>query len=487
MYAFTLPAHADEAAFRTAARHCLALKLSPNQVTFVSESEGSLLPQPPPPKASQLVPFNVPRAFNDLLADAICHSAPDRFALLYDVLWRLLHGERWLAERPADPAVGQLGDYAKNVRRDIHKMHAFLRFRPRETDHGTVYTAWFEPQHHILKRAVPFFVDRFTGMDWLIATPRGAATWTDGQLTYGPPPERKPEQNADAVLDELWLTYYRTTFNPARVRTKAMLNQMPKLYWPNMPEARAIPDLVAGAQARVGQMHAREADQPELFAERIAAREHPAVAIPETSLDALRAEAVACQRCPLHRPATQTVFGHGPIDSPLVFVGEQPGDEEDLAGLPFVGPAGQVFNRALQEAGIDRTKVYVTNAVKHFKYEPRGKRRLHSRPNVGEIETCRWWLDRELVSIKPDLIVALGATAARALSGRAVSVTKERGVARFRHGSGLITVHPSYLLRLPSEQDKAVEYNRFVEDLRQSRILVPKVTLARHLLESAET
>ena len=168
------------------------------------------------------------------------------------------------------------------------------------------------------------------------------------------------------------------------------------------------------------------------------------------------------------------MFGEGPADARLVFVGEQPGDEEDLAGRPFIGPAGQVFNRALDEAGIDRGKVYVTNAVKHFKYQPRGKRRLHSRPNGTEIETCRWWLDRELVSLKPELVVALGATAARALSGRAVSVTKERGPMRFGHGRGFITVHPSYLLRLPGEQDKAIEYRRFVEDLRQAGMLVSK-------------
>jgi DNA polymerase len=471
MYALALPADADEAAFRAAARHCLALKLSPRDISFVADEEGSLLP-PPPETASALQPFSVPRAFTDLLGDAICHKEPDRFSLLYEVLWRITRGERDLVYRAADAAVAQLNHYARNVRRDIHKMHAFLRFRPRETDDGVVYTAWFEPQHYIMKRAIPFFVDRFTSMDWLIATPSGTATWKDRALSFGPPPTRKPETNTEAVLDELWLTYYRTTFNPARVRVKAMVNEMPRHYWPNMPEAKTIPGLLASACGRVAEMNARNVDRPELFAQRIAAWRRPPPENPATPLAALRTEAAACMRCPLHRHATQTVFGEGSEDAQLVFVGEQPGDEEDLAGHPFVGPAGKMFNRALGEAGIDRAEVYVTNAVKHFKYEPRGKRRLHSRPNGTEIETCRWWLDRELIALKPKLIVALGATAARSLSGRAVSVMKERGPVCFGHRRGFITVHPSFLLRLPSEHDKAVEYQHFIEDLRQARMMV---------------
>jgi len=186
------------------------------------------------------------------------------------------------------------------------------------------------------------------------------------------------------------------------------------------------------------------------------------------TLAALKAEAAACRRCPLWKPATQTVFGEGPSDAPVVFVGEQPGDQEDLAGLPFVGPAGQMFDRALGEAGIERARVYVTNAVKHFKYEPRGKRRIHQKPNSGEVEHCRWWVAQELALIRPQLVVALGATAARALTGRDVTISRVRGRAMtFRGGqSGLITVHPSYLLRLPDQAAKEREYARFVADLR---------------------
>jgi DNA polymerase len=220
--------------------------------------------------------------------------------------------------------------------------------------------------------------------------------------------------------------------------------------------------------------NARKLDEhPDLFA----AQPSPKSIEPVRSLDGVRLDAVHCQRCPLYRNATQTVFGEGPVDAPLVFVGEQPGDQEDLAGKPFVGPAGQMFDRALAEAGIDRSRVYVTNAVKHFKFEPRGKRRIHQKPSNAEIEACRWWLDKELELIKPRLTVALGATAARALTGRDTTISRSRGrLTELREGmEGFITVHPSFLLRLPDEPSKAREYARFVADLRQVAQHLPEI------------
>jgi uracil-DNA glycosylase family protein len=213
--------------------------------------------------------------------------------------------------------------------------------------------------------------------------------------------------------------------------------------------------------------------EPDLFA--VSARPQPkAAAAPEgdpapfSSLLGARKAAEGCTRCPLYKDATQTVFGEGPADAPVVFVGEQPGDQEDLTGKPFVGPAGQLFDRALEEAGIDRKRVYVTNAVKHFKFEPRGKRRIHKKPNNDEIEACRWWLDQELGFVMPRLTVALGATAARALMGRDVTVSRIRGeIVPLRDGlEGFITVHPAFLLRLPDAEAKAREYERFVDDLK---------------------
>jgi len=194
---------------------------------------------------------------------------------------------------------------------------------------------------------------------------------------------------------------------------------------------------------------------------------------PAASLEELRAQADDCRRCPLWRNATQTVFGEGPADARIIFVGEQPGDQEDLAGKPFVGPAGRMFDAVLAEAGMDRSTTYVTNAVKHFKFEPRGKRRIHSRPNAGEVKACRWWLAQELALIRPDLVVALGATAAQALLERAVPVTRERGHV-LRRADGMrvfVTVHPSYLLRIREPADKATERARFLGDMRKVKAL----------------
>ncbi len=174
------------------------------------------------------------------------------------------------------------------------------------------------------------------------------------------------------------------------------------------------------------------------------------------SIADLRKAAEGCRRCPLWRDATQTVFGEGPDNPAIVFVGEQPGDHEDMAGRPFVGPAGKVFDAVLDDARIDRTKTYVTNAVKHFKFEPRGKRRIHSKPNAGEVQHCRWWLEKELTLTKPDLVVAMGATAALALLGKAIPITRMRGQVVERD-DGLrvfLTIHPSFILRIrePAEQ-----------------------------------
>jgi len=177
----------------------------------------------------------------------------------------------------------------------------------------------------------------------------------------------------------------------------------------------------------------------------------------------------ACTRCPLYRNATQVVPGEGPKHAQVMLVGEQPGDQEDRQGHPFVGPAGRVLDRAIVDAGIERKQVFVTNAVKHFKFEPRGKRRLHKRPSAGEVDACRWWLDRERALVKPRVIVALGATAARGVLGRSVTIASVRGEVLAGAGDSrvIVTIHPSYLLRLQDDESKEREYEGFVADLRR--------------------
>ncbi|WP_309084473.1 UdgX family uracil-DNA binding protein [Chelativorans sp.] len=466
MLSVPLPEDCSAEDFREAARRCLAANLSPQQVMFACGDRPSLFEE----TGLEVEParLNVPRSFVTLVSKVVCHSAEDRFALLYRLLWRLRGGERGLLESPADPDAMRAALYAKAVDKDVYRMHAYVRFAEREVDGKKLFVAWHEPQHRVLRLAAPFFVDRFSNMDWLIATPVGTAAWREGVLSFGPPAAR-PLRQGDEVLDELWKAYYRTTFNPARLRVKAMVAQMPKRHWATMPETSLIPEMVHAAGGRVDAMQERPPDTPPRFAAAVAARiaEPPRQPEEAAPLDAIAREVQACRLCPLHGPATQPVLGEGPPHASIMFVGEQPGDQEDLAGKPFVGPAGQVFDRALAEAGIARQKAYVTNAVKHFKFEPRGKRRVHMKPSAGEVTKCRFWLEREIAAVRPKLIVALGATAMLGLTGRTVAVTKERGrVLPFQGCSILVTVHPSYLLRLPDADLAALEYRRFVEDLR---------------------
>jgi uracil-DNA glycosylase family protein len=190
--------------------------------------------------------------------------------------------------------------------------------------------------------------------------------------------------------------------------------------------------------------------------------------LPVKSLKALRAAEHKCKRCTLYKHATQVVAGEGPARARIMLVGEQPGDQEDKKGKPFIGPAGRILNQALAEAGIERTAAFVTNAVKHFKFDQRGKRRLHKRPNTYEIDRCHWWLEFERKLIKPDILVALGATAVRSVSGRPLPLNKIRGqISQLADGSRMLaTIHPSYLLRIRDEADKRAQYKRFVADLK---------------------
>src|SRR3954470_3694267 len=235
-----------------------------------------------------------------------------------------------------------------------------------------------------------------------------------------------------------------------------------------MPEASLVQPLIAGARNRELEMIeasvVKEGLKHALEAER---RIEPGGNL-RASWEALLKDARKCTRCDLYKHATQTVLGEGPIDASIMFVGEQPGDQEDLAGRPFVGPAGQLFDAALEKAGIDRTTVYVTNAVKHFKFVPRGKRRIHNKPDAGEIDACRWWIGHGRALSPPPVTVALGATAAQSLFGKTMAIGKNRGVPlKLPDGSECwITVHPSFLLRIPEEDRKIAEKKLFLRDLR---------------------
>jgi DNA polymerase len=244
-----------------------------------------------------------------------------------------------------------------------------------------------------------------------------------------------------------------------------MRQEMPQKYWKHLPETRQLPTLLREAGQRVQAMAERDAQAP--AKPRMVRRALPAAdaAAPVETLAALRARASQCRACPLWEPATQTVFGEGPPDARIVVVGEQPGDQEDLRGRPFVGPAGQLLDRALAELGADRAQLYLTNAVKHFKFTRLGKVRLHAKANVHEQQACRPWLAAELEAIAPARIVCLGATAAQAVFGPGFALMRERGrVHQLPDGrEAVATVHPSWVLR--QDDDRELAYRGFVEDL----------------------
>ena len=482
MYSYTLRGRGDLAEWRNAARAFLMGGVLPERITWqsVDQAEGLLGfdENHLPPALPQFGKITVPPDFIKLANAVICHSDPARFSLLYRLLFRLMH-QRHLLEMVSDPDVIAARRMAKAVGRDYHKMTAFVRFKELPIAEDVAgrrrFLSWFEPDHFIVARVAPFFQRRFSDMDWVIATPKGSASWDGQTLGLTDEPAEKPDIRDDT--DELWRTYYGAIFNPARLKISAMTKEMPKKYWRNLPEAELIPSLIANAEASVIEMRRRQASEPQLFHHRLqeAAANVPERELPPAgTLAALKEEARSCTRCDLHCRATQTVFGEGPEDARVMFVGEQPGDQEDLAGRPFVGPAGRLFDDVLAGVGVDRRSLYITNAVKHFKYEPRGKRRIHQKPNAGEVEQCRWWLARELDLVKPKLVVAMGATALMALTGTRQRLEDVRGrIFPMEDGRLLfVTVHPSYLLRIPEGVRKVEELGRFKEDIESVQRLI---------------
>lgn len=477
----------DEAGFRACARQLAALGVAPQQVSWRTEASALALdlfddtgPLEDLPPADSRPPLTVPRAYAELLPWVLLHREPDRFAALYALLWRLQH-EPALRSDPLDPAWVQARERAQAVRRDWHKMKAYVRFRSvaRPAPETPWQVAWFEPTHHVVERAAPYFVQRYANLVWRILTPLRSLAWDGEQLHLGDPADPSEAPPPDAG-EALWLTYCEHIFNPARLKLATMAREMPRRYWKNLPEATLIQPLAAQAHQRSLAMVERlpsEAQRALRPAAPAAARScHPPPVEPgaepgqrQQLLSETARAAGGCIRCPLHAGATQVVFGEGPVDATLMVVGEQPGDQEDLRGQPFVGPSGQLFDRALAELGLDRAPVYVTNAVKHFKYGLHGQRRIHKTPVQQEAAACLDWLEREIALVRPVRLLALGATAARALLGRPVAVMQQRGewLTRDDGLQVLVTLHPSALLRMPpAERDQA--WSHWLADLARA-------------------
>lgn len=447
-------------AWRNAARSLLTANVSPDTVELADTASGvteSLFLSNQNPPATDAGAIYVPRSFLERARIVACNRSASRWNLLYRVLFRL-QANRNLMKLDVDDDVADFRRLEHQVKRDLHKMHAFVRFRKIETESGEQFVAWYEPAHHVLTLAAPFFAERFAIMRWAILTPDASVRWdpSEKRLTFSPGVlrERAPQQDD---FEELWRTYYSSIFNPARTNLNAMVSEMPVRYWKNLPELQTLPKLLNEADGRVATMLAR---QPKVTAASFV----PA----DRSLPVLQHAIHACQGCDLFRCATQPVFGRGPLTARLVLIGEQPGDEEDRLGEPFIGPAGRLLDTLLAEAEIDRSAVYVTNAVKHFKFTERGKRRLHENPRASEIFACRPWLLAELEAVHPDLVVCLGATASKSLFGSNFGLMRERGklLSSTYADRVIATLHPSAILRATDPERAAQIRSMLVSDLK---------------------
>ncbi len=414
------------------------------------------------PDAKPITAPHVPKSFLTSAEVVATHRDPRRWNLLYRLLFRL-QTDHDLLKVEVDDDVAQMKQWEAQVRRDLHKMHAFVRFRKVDepgpdgatTEH---FIAWYRPDHRILPLAAPFFAERFAPMQWTILTPDGSVSWNPAiqQFSWaaGTGKDAAPQEDE---LEALWRSYYGSIFNPARLNPQAMRSEMPVRYWQNLPEVALLPELMGRAGARVDAMVTRQSKQPTA-----------APFVPdEHSLPVLRRAMPSCEGCELYLHATQVVPGVGDPAARLMLVGEQPGDQEDRQGLPFVGPAGGVLRKALEEIGIAPEEVYMTNAVKHFKFVQRGKLRLHQNPRMSEITACKPWLAAEIDAVKPHIILCLGASAAKSLLGGTFALMRERGVIKQTAFAERVmaTVHPSAVLRAADEAGRAQLYGFLRDDL----------------------
>ena len=464
-----LPRIGTAQAWRDAARGFLIAGTPPEDITWGdSPSDRGLFDDPAPvPQAGDIT---VPRAFAQMASAVVWHSDPSRFARLYQFLWRLRKIPHLMQDR-GDAELAKLRLMEKNVRRCQHKMKAFVRFREIGDPDGSrrSFAAWFEPTHHTVEPTAGFFLRRFADMDWRIVTPDISAVFEGGKLSFTQDHPR-PDLPDDAH-EELWVTYFRNIFNPARLKVQAMQSEMPQKYWKNMPEAAIIPELIATAPARAREMALAAPTLAPARADAARAQQAALTSVWEGSTEEFARALASCTRCPLHRTATQAVSGEGPLNARLMVVGEQPGDQEDLQGRPFVGPAGQLFDEVAETVGLDRRQIYLTNAVKHFKFQPRGRRRIHQRPAADEIEQCRWWLEAEIAQVTPALILTMGSTASKALTGSGQNLLQRRGSIEHRPDGipVLITLHPSYLLRVPDPDQRRQAMAQFQSDLARAK------------------
>ena len=440
--------------WREKARQLLSKKIHFNDIEWTTEETGMFFGEFWQDIEVKEGP-RVPREFMDLAISVSAFRDESTWSLLYRSLYRLVFEENRLLENPLDADVMELQARAKLVSRDIHKMKAFVRFKEVQSEEGTIYMAWHNPDHRIIRLAAPFFKDRFNGMKWIIMTNDETANWNGEELTFS---EGVPKEKAPAFDDkeDLWKTYYKAIFNPARIKISAMKKELPVRHWKTLPETELITSLIQEAPDRLEEFYESQRKAPE---------------VQYSTLAEMNAALAKCRACGICENATAPVTGLGPVNPKMMIIGEQPGNEEDLQGKPFIGPAGGVLNDALKRVGLDRTDMYLTNAVKGFKYLPKAHMRWHKGASISEITTCKSWLKKEIELVKPDTIVCLGRSAALSIVGKMVKIEDVRGrwfESAFAKNT-IILPHPASILRDMNDKEKAFE--DFVEDWKSLKNL----------------
>lgn len=450
MQVVRLASETDFPGWREAARTLRARRIAPEEALWTVDAGADLFDDAAlEPRAEA---FTVPRSFLQLAGAVIRHRSDERFALLYRLLWRLGREPNLLSQY-ADADVRKAHALAQAVAQAEQQMRAFTQFKPFADAQGRpVQVAWFEPAHRVTEAAAGFFVQRFGRRRFSLLTPDVCSHWDGRELgfTAGADPADAPRE---ADLEAFWRNLAAGRPIPQPIARPESAKMEPAKQPVTPPMARQTHKTSSGQLIRAAQRTARDAAFDGLAA---------------TTLEEVHVGLQMCRRCDLYRDATQGVSGEGPARALMMLVGEQPGDQEDLAGHPFVGPAGQMLDKALAQAGVPRDQTFVTNAVKHFKHELRGKKRIHKTPTAGEVTACRWWLDAERRIVRPRVIVALGATAALSVFGKptAIGPSRQKALQLPDQAQGVITYHPSYLLRLPDHDARERAYALFVDDLR---------------------
>jgi probable DNA metabolism protein len=448
------------ATWREKARSFLQANIAPEKITWLDKQQlqGELFNDSVEPvglfSAKKIL---VPKSFFKLAEMVSLHNDVIKWQKLYEALWRLTHGEKNLLAISSDLLVNELALLAKSVGRDAHKMKAFIRFRCYEENSKKFYIAWYQPDHNIIRKVAPFFVRRFGTMDWLIVTPYETAMWDGEQLSFLPGQQKFIHSQEDD-FNNLWRTYYRAIFNPARIKIKAMLREMPVRYWHNLPETQVITEILQEAPSRVANMlkytEGLVNSALDYFPDVI-------------DLENLKKASMQCRACPIHGCAKQTVFGRGSSKAKIVIVGEQPGSQENEQGLPLIGPSGQYLQKILLNLNIDLEEIYFTNAIKHFKHQVIDSRIKYQTPTIKEINACKPWLVAEIELIQPKIIICLGLVAAKSLVSHGFHFKKQRGKwQHYKHIPLLVTYHPAAILRSRDDVVKAELTQLFSQDIK---------------------